>query len=113
MTEPMLEFLGSVAQDDNNLFDTTSSQVVDAGFDNGLLAEREQRFERAHSFRAAGGEDYCCYIAHGDLRLEILQSAQSVLTGHLFAPLVNEVSVIERARLYISGFRCGANLLVR
>src|SRR5437660_6837731 len=40
------------------------------------------------------------------------ERANSVLTRHLLAPLIDEVSVVERSRLDVSGFGGSANLIV-
>ena len=48
MTEPGSEFFGSMAYNHDNGFDTTPTQVVNTSFDDSILTEGKQRFERAH-----------------------------------------------------------------
>ena len=50
MSQPMLEFVCAMAYDDDDGFDATRSKIIDAGFDDCLVAKGKQRFERAHPF---------------------------------------------------------------
>src|SRR5437764_13905406 len=57
--------------------------------------------------RRRGGELELCWISS-----KCFERANSVLTRHLLAPLIDEVSVVERSRLDVSGFGGSANLIV-
>ena len=120
-----------MTQNDDDRFNTTFSKVVDAAFDHGFVSERKQRFEGSHAARLAGGEENCCYFIHSELTtrhkdtkflstsarvlwlsLKISQGAQGVLSRHLLAPLIDEVSVIEWSSFNVSGFGSSMDLIV-
>ena len=102
-----------MAEDDDDRFNSAVLKVVDAAFDNGFVAERQERLESSHAAGLAGGEENCCYVIHSEiLGLKITQGAQSVLPRHLLAPLIDEISVIERSRFYVRGFGGSLDLIV-
>jgi hypothetical protein len=54
-----LQFFSSLilAQNYDNRFHTSASQMFDARFDYALVAKGKQRFECAHAFGLSGGQD--------------------------------------------------------
>ena len=44
--------------------------------------------------------------------MQVTQSAKGVLPRHLFAPVHNEISVVERASLHISSFSGSLDVIV-
>ena len=112
MFNPCPNVFRSITEHHDDGFHTALAEVIDARFDDGLFAEGKQRLERAHPFRTAGGEDYCCYMTHSVLGLQIAQSTQRVLASHLFAPLVDKVSVIKRPCLHVGSFSRRSDLFV-
>jgi hypothetical protein len=50
----------ALAQNHDDGFDTTASQIIDAGFNKGFWAEGKQRFECAHTSGTSRGKDYGC-----------------------------------------------------
>src|SRR5262249_15107898 len=61
---PGADVLGSMAQDDNNLFNSRGAQMGQARFNDRLVTERQQGFEFAHPPRAAGSEENCGNVLH-------------------------------------------------
>src|SRR5213080_3120109 len=47
-----------------------------------------------------------------ELRSHVVQSLERELAGHLLAPVHHEISVVQRPRLYITGFGGRLNLIV-
>ena len=111
MTYSFPNLFRSMAQHDHDRIHTALAKIRNARLDDGLFTEGKQRFEGAHPLRAAGGENYCCYIVHDDSGLQVAQSAQCVLPRHLLAPLVDEIGVVEWAGFDVSGFSGGGDLI--
>jgi hypothetical protein len=56
VSEVLFYFSGPVAQNNDNIADSPSLQIVNAASNNGCFAEGEERFESAHARRATSGE---------------------------------------------------------
>jgi hypothetical protein len=53
-----------MAQHDDDGFNTTPAQIVDAGFDDGFVSEGKKRLESAHAAGLTGGEKNCSTRFH-------------------------------------------------
>src|SRR2546423_5973392 len=60
----LFKFIRAMTDDNYNLFSTGRAQILHAGFNDGCVAERKQRFEGAHPTRAAGSEQYGSDVMH-------------------------------------------------
>src|SRR6185503_21304234 len=123
------QVVGPMAEHDYDFVDTGRANVSDTGFNDRAVAKWKQWLERAHAPGTAGRQHNCGNVVHNlswtgwrewitrvirFLRLSayMLERAQSILSGHLFAPVHDKVRVIQRPRLHITCFGSRLDMIV-